>query len=522
MNQNINLFRKFYFLLIVFCSFIQIIISKTIDDYICLGSLIFINILTLFYCIDQNRFNKFPISLSVIFFSVLINSGSALFLKTIELETISSNLLSPTHTFTLLFFSNLVIIGTHQIYKKRNEFISNNFFTNLNHKLGLFNIDTNFLFFLGSFSIVSQLFLKPLFKQPDLIATYTEGTPLAYSILQGFDVFYLFPFILILSDKLFEKEYKFNKFVLFVFFVAIIIISVGTNRRDVLFFGILSFFMTLFILYLLDLIKLNRNAYIFLIFSIIIISISYQKIITFNKVYIYERSIADTRTIQQNIKSFYKSLNNLASGNLDLEVYEKYYRYAIDQSGGFKDYYNSLLYERINPIRYADSILNIYQGLNKKNIKEINEHNMNRIISIVPQPIINIFNKNFQKINYIYLTSASFIYQINNSKHFSRNDVGSFLIELRIFFGIFFFLPLIFISYISFIIFDSFYNKEKKKFSPVIIILFYAAGASVLDFFASPSFNIMAMTLFREIPQTVLIFVISYYTYTNLVKHKKN
>jgi len=79
MNKNIALFKKFYFLLIIFCSFIQIIISETIDDYIILGMVISLNLLILFYCIDENKFYKFPISLLINNFNndltTIYNSG---------------------------------------------------------------------------------------------------------------------------------------------------------------------------------------------------------------------------------------------------------------------------------------------------------------------------------------------------------------------------------------------------------------------------------------------------------------
>jgi hypothetical protein len=519
MGKNIRLFKKFYFLLIVCCSIIQIIINETIEDYIILGMVISINLLILIYCIDENKFYKYPISLTVIFFSVFINSASALFFKTFELEPISSNLFSPLNTFTLFFFANLVVIGTHKIYEKRNNIITDNFFTNINHKLDLFNINTKFIFLLGTISIFSQLLLKNFLKT-DLIDLYEHGPNLIYRILSGYDSFYLFPFILILSNKLFKKEFKINKLTIFLFLLIIVYISVGSNRRDVLFFGLLAYFMILFIVFLLDLIKFNRNNIIFLILLILIMATSFQKIITFNKIYLYERAFSDKRSMQENVKSFFKSLNNTFSGKLNLTTYENHYQYTIGQTK-VKDYYNSLIYERINPIRYADSILSIYNELNERDIQKIKQYSINRLFSIMPQPILNIFNKDFKKLNYIYLTTASFISKLDNPIHFSRNDVGSFLVELKMLFGIFFFLPLIFVSYISFKIFDSFYNNKKKIFSPVIVVLFMSSGSSILDFFASPSLDIMANTLLREIPQTILIFVISYFLYNSLFNPTK-
>jgi len=118
MRTNIRLFKTCYFLAIILFSLIQIIISKTADDYIILGIVISLNLLILFYCIDEDKFNRFPISLSVIFFSVFFNSSSSLFFKTIELDTVSSNLLSGMGTYLFFLYANITILITHFFYVK--------------------------------------------------------------------------------------------------------------------------------------------------------------------------------------------------------------------------------------------------------------------------------------------------------------------------------------------------------------------------------------------------------------------
>jgi len=515
MNKNIALFKKFYFLLIIFCSFIQIIISETIDDYIILGMVISLNLLILFYCIDENKFYKFPISLSIIFFSVFFNSSSSLFFKTLELDKVSSNLLSAMNTYTFIFYANIIIVITHFFYQRINKSINNNFFFNLNHRLSLFNVDSKFLFLLGSFAIFSKLLIQPFFKLEWSVVSQS-GLPLAFDILKGFDVFYLFPFILILSTKLFKKEFKIKKLTLVVLFIAVIIISIGSNRRDFLFFALLCFVMTLFIVYLLDLIKLERKNYFFLILTAVIVSFTYQQIIAFNKIYTYERGLAIDRSRVENIKSFYVTLNEVFSGKLDMQTYEGYAELMRDQNTEISKYYNSLIFERVNSIQYSDNALNFYNKSNKKDINKVKEHSLNRIISIAPQFIINIFTNNFHKKNYVYLSSASLMNKTNNLSYFSINDVGSSLAEMKIIFGIFFFLPLIIISYFAFFFFDSFYDVKKKIFSPVIVVLFYFSGASVLNFFASTSFDLMVMTFLRELPQTIILFSITYFLYKKL------
>ena len=75
-TENIILFKKFYLLLIILCVLFQIVISENFTDYKVLGLLTLMNLIALFYCIDENNFFYFPISLSAIFFST--SAGSIL------------------------------------------------------------------------------------------------------------------------------------------------------------------------------------------------------------------------------------------------------------------------------------------------------------------------------------------------------------------------------------------------------------------------------------------------------------
>jgi len=143
-------------------------------------------------------------------------------------------------------------------------------------------------------------------------------------------------------------------------------------------------------------------------------------------------------------------------------------------------------------------------------------HVKNRVIAILPQFFINIFTDDFQKTNYIFLTADSLMNQKYYKTYFSINDVGSSLAETKLVFGIFFFLPLMIISYFAFMIFDSFYNNKTKTFSPIIVVVFYFSGASILNFFASASFDIMILTFLRELPQTIILFLFTQFFYKKI------
>lgn len=517
MSQNIIIFKKFFNLSIIFFGFIQIFLSKSLNDYLILLILVSTNLLISIYCLDYNRFIKYPISISAIFFSILINSGSALYFKTLEFSSLSENLDYALNTFFIIFIANIIIVFTHQIYERNKQKTIKNYFNVLNNKLGLFKIDTKFIFFIGSLSIFLQLIIKPFFTK-DLETTFVEGANFQLNILSGFDIFAIFPFILLLSFALFKKKININKITITVFLILLFVISISSNRRDVFFFTLLCFLLTMMICLFLGEIKFNKKKTFQIIIGLIFFIILYDKIIFLNKVYIFERAYADQRSYFDNFKSFKKTFNLYRNNPKLLELYTYGYQYDLNNS----DYYNSLLFERINPISYANKIKIISTRFKESEKKKVSIHSLNRIISILPQPIINFFKNDFNKVDYIFLTTSSYIQKEENPNFFSRNEVGSFIIELNIIFGLLFFIPLFIISYLFFSIIDSFYDSQNIIVSPIIITLFYTNGPSVLDFFAAGSIDKNISLLIREIPQSIILYILTYFVYKKiLIKNLK-
>ena len=118
--QTVNLkkLRKIIFFL-TFVTFIyQSYISVNLTDFICVFLVFFSMILTTNYCLNDNFFFKYPISLLLIFFSHFINLGGSLYLKTYELSIITEHLREPIQTIGNLVMFNFVVIISHFTYTK--------------------------------------------------------------------------------------------------------------------------------------------------------------------------------------------------------------------------------------------------------------------------------------------------------------------------------------------------------------------------------------------------------------------
>ena len=521
-QNNISKFKRYYILFIFICGSIQLVLSEDFIDLTVLFYVILNNILILFYCFQSNKFKFFPISYLIIFFSFFFNSASALFLKTLELNKVSSNLYLPKDVYFFFLISTILIIATHMAYVKNYTKNKKSFTFNLIQKFGLFNINLNLLFYLGVFSLIMQVLYTF-----DVLGTGYSNTNILVGhgslkdFMLGYNPFYILIFQLILSKHLFNKNYSINKIVYFLFFLIVIYISITTNRRDILFFGILNLLMILFTIFLLGKIQINKKQFLKYFSIFIILLLSSETILKLNYAYLIERNNV-SRAEFTNLKSFLSTFSKLNNNENFYKNFKSNMRFTVTSEINIHSYYDSLIFERLNPIKFADNILFFAKRLDKNSLNEIKKHSFNRILSIIPQPFISIVNKNFNKNDYIYMTVATKIIKNVRQNRAASNDVGSFLIELKIFFGLLFFLPMIVIVYLIFILFDSFYDKKKEIFSPIILIFLFYGSSSVYGIFSSASLDAIVAFIIRGIPQSILLYLIFKILFNFFFKTKTN
>jgi hypothetical protein len=522
-QNNINQFKKYYSLFIFICGSIQLVLCNNSIDIIVLLYVVLINILILLYCFQSNKFKLFPISYLIIFFSFFFNSASALFLKTFELSKVSSNLFLPNDIYLFLFISCIFVILVHSLYVRNSIKDKKSLMYNFNQKFKLFDIDLNTLFYLGIFS----LFIQVLFTF-DVVGfnSYSSNNSqfgrftTFQDFMRGYNPFYILIFLLVLSKHIFNQNFYINKFLYLSFFLILIYISITTNRRDILFFGILTLLMILLTIFLLGKIIITKKTFFKYISIFIILFFSSETILKFNYAYIIERNNSSTQTVYGNLSSFFTTLKKLNNNPEFYRNFKSIKQFTVDYGLNINSYYNSLIYERFNPIKYADNILFFSHQLNQNSLDEVRSFSFKRIISIIPQPIISIFSKDFKKYNYIYETVATKIIKIAKPNHAASNDVGSILIDLKIFFGLLFIIPLGFLSYLSFIIFDSFYDRKKQIFSPIILIFIFYGSNSIYGLFSSTSLDAMITFILRGIPQSILLYLLFKIIFKYLFKSK--
>ena len=332
-------------------------------------------------------------------------------------------------------------------------------------------------------------------------------------ITKGISFFIYMPIVIFFSKLLYDnKDFKINYLFLFFFIISILFISFSSNSRSSLLDSFVIILIILFILFFFNKINLKKNFLkIILIIFLIVPSLNFFE--RLSEIYIMERSLMKERTPIQNVVSFLSSFTTDPSDIISL------YKENIDQFFFAENFYNNTIFNRLNILQIHDNFFYIKKNISINQKYEFINLQKNKIISIIPQPIINIFSDDFNKRNYVTSTASTFYKKYYDD--FTSLAIGSSLISLYIILDNWIFLFCLFMFIPIFILFDSFYDKKNQIISPLIIIFFYTTGYGVLKFFAATEISNWIELPFRIIPQSILIFIILRYFYDYKKNNKK-
>ena len=144
----------------------------------------------------------------------------------------------------------------------------------------------------------------------------------------------------------------------------------------------------------------------------------------------------------------------------------------------------------------------------------------NKIISVLPQPVINLFLKDFDKQKYISHATAGLMKQFHSSHFVLARQEGSTAVGFKLYFGNLFPIPLFILALIVFTISDSLYDKNKNLISPIFILCCAGFGGGILTIFASAGVDKMLFLFFRKFPTVMLMYFLLLYIFNAF--RKKN
>ncbi len=519
-TQNINTTR-FFIYIFSFIGFIyQLIILNNAEDFLCILVIFITAILTTHYCFNNNYFFQYPITLLMIFFSCFINLSGALYLKSLEFTLLTEQLKLPLSTIVNLALFNLFIILSHKIY--RNLKISIYIKSKINNFLEKFEFynfeEIKLLYLISIIAIIAKLFYLDLNTPVEFqIKKGVEGPNLLQDILSGLNYLFFLPIVIFFSNSLYKTEHDNKKNLFFIIFIlSVIFISLSRSSRSLFFDVMFLTSIIFFILFLFGRIKTGRIFFLKFIIALILVVPTINFLENLSIRFLSQRGEFLQRTPIENVKSFVENIFNY-----EMILYEKE-GVALSESEVLfgENYYNNTIFNRINILLVHDHFNYIKTFLRKKQIDDTKDLQINKIISISPQPIINIFTKNFRKADYNNISTASFLYD-KVDYMYGNQSIGSALMTLYIIFGNWIYFLLLFIFIPFFVFFDSFYNSKLMLFNPFILIFFYTTGYGVLNFLSASDISVW-FSLVRSVPETLLFVFIFNFFYKAFIKKNLN
>jgi hypothetical protein len=464
-DKSLELFRRFLYLILFLFSFIQLIISSFSYETLFIVFTIYI---TSIYTIRSvlNRkilLNYFFPTLIILSLNFTLISGPLIF-KTIFLQNIVSNLDSPIKTFCVVCVYQFILILCLTFYSNSNKalMLSKKINLSLINKLKAFNIPSiKYCIFLLLIFTLNKSYLNFVDQGS---GSFTQYGDVGMKLLYAMEDFFFLPLIC-LSFHYFKNQTISNFFysiILIFYILSGIIFGLASNSRQ----DILSIFFVIFsIIIFFKVFHIKKlNMFIkFLILTSIIFLFFFMETLSSN--------IIKNRGLRETISA--RDLLLLSMPNNQPSI-EKDFMIKIPANDAYID--NKIL-DRLIFVKFLDKSLFFSKDFSKTEKSKFTEYNINRLISIFPITIINLFDKDFDKQDYI-ISNGSLIEGFYYGSYAGKNNTGSFLVELIILTNSYFItMIIIFMLNILFFIFiQSFQNNSNNfiQFSPILfIVIFY-------------------------------------------------
>jgi len=453
--------KKFFLIFLTLLSIIQLYISNFNETDLLIVLMILFSTFFMMIKIFNSKYiiEHFIPFLIVFFLNISYLSGPLIF-KTILFQGVSSNLFLPIKTFAIASVYQIVVVLTLVFYvssiqlKKISSFIANRIVFNLK---GYVVPSLNFLYFIFIFFIINKIYLD-IFDQG--VNAFTEYGNIKMKILYGLDLFCYLP--LFCSFHLFQLK-KINKkhlyFILLLYCVSGAFFGLASNSRTTLF---IFFFYLLFLVSFYKIFFFKKYSKFGNIITIIFVSI-----VLLSANFINE-TMLDLRKYRLELSAM--ELYKLSIGN-------KLTPENIGKQLSEESYTDNLILDRIITVKFLDMTLYYSQDFNKSMRSEFSNFVQKRLLIILPQNLINIFNKKYRKIDY-HIANGSLTKRIYYGyDKGGLKGAGSYLSELLIIFDSYMLLYLIIFVLFLFIftIFDSLQKKNELSFvfSPLLAVLIF-------------------------------------------------
>ena len=181
-----------------------------------------------------------------------------------------------------------------------------------------------------------------------------------------------------------------------------------------------------------------------------------------------------------------------------------------------ESYSNSTLFKRFISINFLDLSLRYHQMQDLEMVSQVYDYEINRIISLLPDPVINLFTPNYDKSGFTGASFGDFNYYTLSGVGLGGFRTGSLLVSLMVVFGIMWPFSLLILSVLVFTLFNLISSPlinspllaiQSSHVGPIALCLMYDS----LTIFTSSaggteSFSSLISFLFRTTPVMIIYF----------------
>lgn len=503
-DQSTRVIRNLAIVVMLFCGPVQWFLGDTFANFFCSTIAILTAVATILYTFRVQRFRRAPLScLMLLGFNVSALSG-ALVIQSVGLRSISYNLDSPLRTFTALAATQFLAIGVHYLYMRSRllQALRTAFTRRVCRPIGLLEPPSSLqLWILGLIGCLATVLSA---------RNYTEGVKFGDASTKfavAYVPFAVAPFFIPMRAYLFGQSTSRSRGNwLFLAGYALLLISVAivNNSRGTFSAGFLTTGLCFLVAVLSGNLHLTwRKTFggVGVLCLIIPVFIGLSDLATAMVIARDERStVSPTELIEITLSNF----QNKAL------LAERRRRDAVVEGGEYNEnYVDNPLFARFVYTKFVDVNLTNALSLSDTQAQEVRERSWNRVLAILPTPILNTLHIDVDKSDLGYSSGDIYSY-IAHGRELGSYTTGSEVPDgLTIFEGLFW--PVLalmivvqFVLYDGFSVADAMGRLNVSAAGLINVVPIFTLGImqeSVAD---------QVSAIVRGVPQLILLYWVIY------------
>lgn len=489
----------------VISCFMQILIDDSTDNIAGAVLALIGSFSALFYIRHSDAFETHPISTFAIFGFCATSVYGALLIQSVSLTSLTQGLRQPLETFLVLTAFQIIAIGAHICYRffdRPSKYTAGEFsIRQLLNKIGVYATPTApQLWVLGFIGLASVFSIGG--------ADVNTGQNIVKKIAVGFGFLAWSPFLIPIFLGQFGEKYcnaKLHLSFLTAFTILIALVGIAANARYMVVTGLTSvMFITLLIT-----MRSKKTASIGKIAKVtLVIVLLAATLIPLSQLATAMVVVRAQRGHVSGVQILLSTIDVLQKPEL-IEAQRRKDKLAAYISDYDEIYIDNPLLARFVLTKYHDNALYFESKLSERAIDELGETTANLFWTLLPDPVLKLFDIHIVKKQYVY-SMGDYLYHQATGGQLGGFKIGSIFGQGIGIFGWFFSIVYFGMCFISFWVIDFLANRNKKGEIVISVTGILLIWRLYMYGITAESINNTVGFIFREIPQSALIFIICY------------